>query len=170
MVQIYPIVVTMEHKKSLHSKLDFFLTCSFSIQQISCFFLGLFFYGMINIACVNAYVIYSHTCQEKRESIPPRRIFLQDVALEQICPFATEKYITKGMHLDTQFFIRSIFKTGHVEPVAAASVPSKPSRCVICPPKKDVKTKLCCISCKKTICAKHLQQVCNDCLNGCFVP
>ena len=38
MVQIYPIVVTMEHKKSFHSKFDFFLTCSFSIQQIRLFF------------------------------------------------------------------------------------------------------------------------------------
>lgn len=128
------------------------------------------FYDMVNIACVNAYVIHSHKCREKKENIPPRRTFLQDVALELIRPFATERYAMKGMHLDTLFFIRSIFKTCHDEPVAAASAPSKPSRCVICPRKKDIKTKLCCISCRRIICAKHLQQICNECLNGCFVP
>lgn len=122
------------------------------------------FYDMINIACVNAYVIHSHKCHERNESIPPRRTFLQDVALELIRPFATERLNQRGMHHGTQFFIRSIFKICGNESGVAHNVPSKPSRCVICPRKKDVKTKLCCISCKRIVCVKHMQQICSDCL------
>lgn len=58
------------------------------------------FYDMIGIACVNAYVMHRHKCHERNESIPPRRTFLQDIALKLTSASAIERLNQRGMHLD----------------------------------------------------------------------
>jgi len=51
------------------------------------------FYGMINIAAVNALVIYAHNmCKDQPEKKIRRKNFLLRIAHDMVTPFVTQQY------------------------------------------------------------------------------
>ena len=56
------------------------------------------FYGMINIAAVNALVVYAHNMRKDQPEKIKRKDFLLRIAHDLVTPFVTQRYILPTLH------------------------------------------------------------------------
>lgn len=101
------------------------------------------FYNMLDVACLNAFVLWMHLdmewCKSKSHK---RRLFLIQLATEMIY-FGKESQIAK--------------------PPEKPTGSRKRGRCHICPREIDRKCRDVCGKCQKFICREHLQNLCEKC-------
>ncbi|XP_042856157.1 uncharacterized protein LOC122242824 [Penaeus japonicus] len=124
------------------------------------------FFALLNISCVNSYVLYVHNPQNtlKRRKFIKQASFvlLQDTLKRRCQNMRLPKSLREG-----------ISKTLPETAVATPSASSQPSqtkakRCEFCPRSKDRKVKSTCSTCKKNVCSDHSKMcvTCTECENA----
>jgi hypothetical protein len=125
------------------------------------------FYGMIDNAALNAFVIFAKRVPNFGEHKKDKRQkFLKELALALNIPHARQKLEVQQTPQDVKQVIRSC----GMLPEAPSPAPStdqrhsaQRKRCYICPRSKDKKTKLICNECNNFVCEKHSKWLCNQC-------
>jgi hypothetical protein len=109
------------------------------------------FYGIINIAAVNALVIYAHNmCKVQPEKKIKRKEILPGIAHDLLTPFVTQRYklSTLPRSIKTAIVICG-FVSGSEEntmqdPKVYEAISRKRGRCHLCSKSRDAKTQFAC--------------------------
>ena len=123
------------------------------------------FYGMVNIAMNNSYIVYSHRPVNKNIL---RRKFGTALAIALCRPHANIR-LQQARYLPREVVssILSVFDLP--DPVATTSQQQKSDkrhRCKICPSSATFRGKVLCIKCQKAMCPRHTCQLCINCYNN----
>jgi hypothetical protein len=121
------------------------------------------FFRILDIAGINSQVIF---VSNNPDTKIVRRLFLRGLGLELLKPQVAKRVTTKNVP-------RSI----RLEAVRYDDIPAEilqqsssknrsSGRCIVCPRKKDKKTKCSCYKCDKFICQNHMKLICDSCLEG----
>ena len=128
------------------------------------------FYGILNAAAINAYIIHCSNQKLIGQKPPTRRQFLRDLSIDLIKPFALQRLNIPQLSRSLVTVIADVCEIPVPPPVrgqamAAAEGTSSPSRkrCVLCLAKPDRKTRFQCCACTRPICMEHCEAVCIDC-------
>ena len=118
------------------------------------------FYGMINIAAVNALVIYAHNMRKDQpEKKIKREDFLLRIADDLVTPFVTQRYKLSSLTRNTKTaivmcgFVSDSEETTMQDPEDYEAMSRKRGRCHICSRSRDVKT-----VCVQRMWTLHLQR------------
>lgn len=121
------------------------------------------FYGMVNIAVVNGYIIYSQLSGTKGIS---RKDFYKTVA-EQLCrPWVNVRLnLHRTLPRELQAMMSHVFDlpVPHMEPNRHSQKTEKRKRCYICPRDSNIKTRLLCQVCNRSVCSRHVLTTCLAC-------
>jgi hypothetical protein len=121
------------------------------------------FFDLLNISCVNSYVLYAHNPKNKLK----RRKFIKNLSL--VLLEETQKRRVQNIHL--QKGIRA--GIARLLPEAAVATTSQSlqgqaKRCTFCARSKDRKVKTVCSTCGKHVCSDHSKMIvsCTKCENA----
>jgi hypothetical protein len=125
------------------------------------------FYGMVDSAALNAFVIFIENVPNFGERKKDKRQkFLKELALALITPHASQRLEVQQTPKDVKQVIRSCGIVPEAPTPAASTTqphPGQRKRCYICPRSRDKKTKLVCNECNKFVCEEHTTRLCNQC-------
>lgn len=128
------------------------------------------FYGMVNAANVNSYIIYKENMERGgNRKIMSRKKFMLQVGKALITPWATSRLLLP-LPRSLQSLITTVCNVP--SPGSAAGSPGTSFsdssgalvRCCECPVKSDRKTRHRCNKCVRPMCPRHLYPVCGDCI------
>ncbi|XP_066958302.1 uncharacterized protein [Macrobrachium rosenbergii] len=121
------------------------------------------FYGMLNAAIINAWIIYNRMQKDRGQPEMERRIFMMKLAEDLIFPWAEDRMSFQGMHRSSQMTIKDVYSINlpHQQP---AQGNNSMKRCAFCTRKKDRKTRQQCIHCLRPVCVEHAKPICCDCI------
>lgn len=125
------------------------------------------FYGMLNIAFVNSYIIYAHNVILKGDKPLNRREFMKKLSTELSLPWMKSRLEIPNLSRRLREDIENILPqtTQEVSVEAEEEPPAKIRRyCSLCTSKKKRMSKMTCTKCKKTVCGEHKNDVCNKCI------
>lgn len=117
------------------------------------------FYGLLNVAALNAYIVYRSNSVDPVNKYTGRRKFLKDLSRQLIEPYMIQR--VSCPHLSRETRRQAARLSGVPFQEAVQNVANRRGRCVHC---KDRKTKYSCELCKKYLCLEHSKQVCEDCV------
>ena len=126
------------------------------------------FYGLLNACCINAFIIHSDNMKRSNKKPMMRRMFMRQLALQLIAPWATSRINIKSLSKPLKDIISTTFDletTRHPASVVEPSTSNAAKRCNFCPRSKDRKTKRNCLLCHKALCNEHTVPVCSLCYN-----
>ncbi|CAB3259245.1 unnamed protein product [Arctia plantaginis] len=118
------------------------------------------FYAILNIAAINANIIY----RANRNLNTKRTEFIRNLGLSLVYEHLRQRKDKTNIPL----YIRNRISSQIGEASASLSsqnIGARPVRCRDCPNKKDRKTKNACKHCGKAICKEHAVLFCSDCAN-----
>lgn len=122
-----------------------------------------FFYGILNSAIVNSYVIYVHTMIRQQKKPLSRRQFAKDLSSELMKPWLRSRLRvpTLQRHLKTK--IEEILgETATVDEDVPQGTPGR-KICSFCPSKKRRMSRNRCCKCQRFMCGDHHAKVCVNC-------
>ena len=124
------------------------------------------FFGMVNIAMVNAHILFSLRFPEKRGS---RKAFLKTAALELCTPLIHRRFQSESiLPRNLRSVMKNTLQLGNITPPALHAVGhtklDKRRRCRACPSSQDRKTNTACNRCNVPVCIAHQSVVCPACL------
>lgn len=125
------------------------------------------FYGLINIACINSYVIYSHNISKKGEKVLNRKNFMKSLSVSLTSPFMKERLQVPTLKRHLRDDISNIVSrsgSSSQQEVPEESLPKKRSYCAYCPYNIRRKANASCTKCNKVICREHNIDLCQKCL------
>lgn len=132
------------------------LSASYNVSRNSKRWPMTLFYGVLNMAAVNALIIY----RANNNSTMKRTEFIRNLGLSMIYEHLQQRKSKKNIPR----YIRQRIEKQLGEPSAyEANVPGRYVRCQDCPNKKDRKTKHFCTACAKPICMEHANFFCENC-------
>jgi len=132
------------------------------------------FYGMINIAAVNALVIYANNMRKDQpEKKIKRKYFLLRIAHDLVTPFVTQRYklSTLPRNIKTAIvlcgFVSDSEENAMQDPEDYEAISSKRRRCHVCSSSRDVKTQFVCKRRGHYVCKDHKRMIvtCDTCKN-----
>ncbi|KAF4530225.1 hypothetical protein B566_EDAN018301 [Ephemera danica] len=121
-------------------------------------------YHLINVAALNAYVMYSCT---KTENVV-RRVFLRELALSLIKPYVETRAAIPNLSKSLAGMVKKyagIADNGGNE-IGEPPAARKTARCKRCPRAKDSKTNVQCKLCKSHVCNTHRVTLCLECFEN----
>ncbi|XP_047543237.1 piggyBac transposable element-derived protein 3-like [Vanessa atalanta] len=115
------------------------------------------YYGMLNIAAINATIIF----RENQSKDTKRTDFIRNLGLALVYEHLKMRKDQKNIPI----YIRQRISSQINEPLPTPTqnAPGRYIRCGDCPNKKDRKTKYSCASCQKAICMEHATFFCKNC-------
>lgn len=116
------------------------------------------FYGALNIAGINAYVIYKNNVQTKLG----RGVFLENLGNQLLEPHTKKRFYTKNLPKTIKLRIGEIYNITDEANEAPTNLVY--GRCSYCSSKKSRKTKYRCFKCKKFMCLEHVTPACKECI------
>ncbi|XP_039280831.1 piggyBac transposable element-derived protein 4-like [Nilaparvata lugens] len=119
------------------------------------------FYGILNSACVNSYIIYKENTFLNKQTPQPRVEFLFTLAEGLMKPWLEERLQKPTLRRGIRLAIAE--QLGIDEPRHAENDNRRAGRCCICPRSRDVKTTIKCIECKMFVCKSHSLSICANC-------
>lgn len=125
------------------------------------------FYGMINIACINAYVIYCHNVSSKGEKVLSRKAFMKSLSMALTSSFMRKRLETPTLKRYLRDNIANMLPKDvpdSSEDNAGEPLPKKRVYCTYCPSKIRRKANATCNKCKKVICREHNIDICQSCI------
>ena len=131
------------------------------------------FYGLVNAANVNSYIIYKENLVRIGEKPKLRKDFLLDVGRELIRPWTKKRMAgVFGIRRNLRILAKTVFDIrseagSHPPGTSYRASKAAKVRCQACPGKTNngLKTKHRCSTCTKPICPKHSYPFCVDCGN-----
>lgn len=138
------------------------------------------FYGMINIACINSYIIQCHNLSTAGQKVVPRRNFMKTLYFQLAEPWLKTRLTKTTMPVQVKDKIRNVLlvhpstsqgqqtssaSSGHGEESSTSSAGENRKRktCGKCHYKKKRMTKSVCSKCKVSICGEHKIDFCVTC-------
>jgi len=124
------------------------------------------FYGIIDSAALNAFVIFTENVPNFREHKKEKRQkFLKELALALIIPHTRQRFEVQQTPQDVKQVIRSCGILPALSPAPSTTHrhSAQCKRCYICPISKDKKTKFICNKCNNFVCEEHSERLCNQC-------
>jgi len=124
------------------------------------------FYGIIDSAALNAFVIFTENVpnfgENKKEK---RQKFLKELALALIIPHARQRFEVQQTPQDVKQAIRScgILPAPSPAPSTNQRHSAQRKRCYICSRSKDKETKFICNKCNNFVCEEHNKRLRNHC-------
>lgn len=121
------------------------------------------FYGMLNIAGINAYVLYCYNNIKIGKKPITRREFLMELHKSLIEPWLRQRIQIKTLQSSIRKNIENLLpKT--IQDKQTTPEPAKRSMCYICPTKKRRMTTHFCNRCKQPYCSEHRASFCDKCV------
>ncbi|XP_022911999.2 piggyBac transposable element-derived protein 4-like isoform X1 [Onthophagus taurus] len=117
------------------------------------------FYGMMDIAGINSYVIYKWN--EDADKPVQRSAFLKQLSMSLVEEHLRGRMNNGRLPREIRSNIRQILKCDEEEVLQRAEGPL--GRCDYCPRAKNRKARNKCEHCKKSVCAEHRLSICVDC-------
>lgn len=118
------------------------------------------FYGLLNIAGINSYIIYKNNNIDKNI---PRKIFLEILAKQLVENHTKKRFNCNTVPRTSRLRIQEIYNISTTENVQ--NQPPTHGRCHYCSSKKSRKTRFSCYKCKKFMCLEHLSAICKECVD-----
>lgn len=133
------------------------LCASYSVSRNSKRWPMTIFYGMLNIAAINANIIF----RENQNNNTKRTEFIRNLGLALVY----EHLRLRKDQRNIPTYIRQRISSQINEPLRPSpqNAASRYVRCRDCPTKQDRKTKHACTACGKAICMEHAIFLCKDC-------
>lgn len=124
------------------------------------------FYGMVNTAAINSWVIHSENISASGGAPINRRKFMQEVAKAFIKPWAAQRLLTPTLSISLKRVISDFCKVvrERSNKVVLAASRFTVAYCKKCPPKKKRKTLFHCVRCDAAVCLSHCYALCVDCI------
>ncbi|XP_039296209.1 uncharacterized protein LOC120353426 [Nilaparvata lugens] len=120
------------------------------------------FYGLLNSAGVNSYIIYKDNMLSANQTPIPRLDFLFMLAEDLMKPWMQERLNNMAIRKSIRSAIAS--QLGVKVPVPPpGAVKPRAQRCSICPRSKDTKTTILCADCNQFSCKNHVKTVFVNC-------
>ena len=116
------------------------------------------FYGLLNIAAINSFVIFDCNSLQKRI---PRKNFLEDLGYQLVEPHVRKRTNFTGLLQTIKLRIQEIYNITKIEEEPPTA--NKNGRCFVCPSKKSRKTRFWCHRCKHFLCLEHVTPFCENC-------
>ncbi|KAK3871445.1 hypothetical protein Pcinc_023430 [Petrolisthes cinctipes] len=128
------------------------------------------FYGMLNIATLNSYIIFNENMTIMKKKNMVRRIYMQELAVVLIRPWTVQRMRNPAFPRSLKALISSVFKLpptgdGGGCPVAAETTTGA-TRCEICKGRADRKTRYRCYCYRRAVCPKHYYPICGTCVTA----
>lgn len=147
--------------------------CSrYTTQRRTCRWPLAFFYNILDISTLAAYIVYYENNKMIRKKTNERRIFMRELAEQSAMPAIEERSCNQQImrHYSTKLAIQSYFDTpiGVVQGTTDNQPRDKTGRkivlgsCFICnkqPNQKRRETRKCCIDCEKPVCDEHSKKI-----------
>ncbi|CAK1596514.1 unnamed protein product [Parnassius mnemosyne] len=127
------------------------------------------FYGILNIAFVNSYVIYCHNILAKNEKPLNRRGYMKKLSAQLSESWMKERLEAPTLPKHVRDNIANILPKPVVQNDTdnEEEPPAKKRRyCTFCTNKKKRMSKMTCVKCRKTVCGEHKNDVCFECLSN----
>lgn len=115
------------------------------------------FYGILNIAGINAQIIYRENMNMKIT----RRAFLTDLAKNLAMPHLIRRASVSSLSLELRGVIKKIAKVPTEQAIPEDGVIA--GYCAYCKTAERKRSKKRCVTCRKFICPKHTVYTCNVC-------
>lgn len=125
------------------------------------------FYGILNMAFVNSYVLYCHNIHAKKEKPLSRREYMKKLSEQLTAPWMNKRLDAPSLPRHVRSKIENIMiqPTTESQGDTEDEPPVKKRRyCSYCSCKKKRMSKMFCVKCKKTVCGEHKNDVCHECL------
>lgn len=117
------------------------------------------FYSMLNVAGINAFVIYNGN---NPESKLPRKEFLLRLSHELLNDYQKERAVCINIPRTIRMRLQQLCGI-QIEEERPVRNPGAIGRCGVCNWKKNRKTKYFCQGCAKYLCLEHVRPLCNEC-------
>ncbi|KAG6438978.1 hypothetical protein O3G_MSEX000379 [Manduca sexta] len=125
------------------------------------------FYGILNMAYINAYIIYCDNMLSKKEKPLGRRLFMKKLSNNLITPWMETRQQVPTLPTNIKEKIAGILPKRQAESLIheeGEPEPKKRKYCAFCPSKIRRMTKSICDKCKNPICGEHKSSACPKCL------
>ncbi|CAK1595330.1 unnamed protein product [Parnassius mnemosyne] len=132
------------------------LSSSYNVSRNSKRWPMTLFYGVLNMAAINACIIY----RANKNVTIKRTEFIRNLGLSMIYEHLHSRKSKK--HIPNYIRQRILKQLGEPSP-RHVNIPGRYVRCQDCPYKKDRKTKYSCNACAKPICMEHAKFICENC-------
>lgn len=135
------------------------------------------FYGMLNIAFVNSYIVYVSNNMEANKKPLSRREYIKSLHHKLVEPHMQKRILMPTLQTGLRDSLTHILNmpgssrsslTLETEEREAADNPIAKKRkiCAICPSAKRRMTKSSCYKCNKSLCGEHKLDVCHKCISS----
>nr|CAI5857770.1 unnamed protein product [Callosobruchus analis] len=121
-------------------------------------------YGMLNMACINSWIIFNHNSQRMGKKIISRKKFMIQLHEQLTRPWLERRIKLPTLQRSLKNMIGELFEIPQQENQEGSSV-TKRTTCYICPSKKRRMTALYCNNCHQAFCAEHRARCCVTCYN-----
>lgn len=120
------------------------------------------FYDMINIACINSYIIYTTNTLKLNKKPMNRYQYMIELSNCLADSWLRERLKIKTLRRDIRTDIASILNLPE-ETETADYLEKKRKTCFYCPSRKRRMTSTYCDQCKNAICGEHRGNICREC-------
>lgn len=124
------------------------------------------FYGILNIAFVNSYVIYCANMFSENKEPLSRRKFMKELHNSLTKEWMEKRLQKKSIPTSLREVITNILEPNAAnQPETSSGQPANKKRkiCAFCPSSKRRMSKTQCAKCGKTICGEHKVEACHSC-------
>lgn len=133
------------------------------------------FYWMVNVAVINANVVYTANLERTGGTkVPKRRRFRLHLARTFIRPWAQKRLSADTLprplktRISTVCNLPSVANTQYPTGQVLAQCTYRQVRCAECPRSTDRKTRIRCLKCQRPVCQSHYYPTCTKCIELVF--
>lgn len=124
------------------------------------------FFGMLNIACVNSYILYNAHKTKRRQKLISRKAYMLELYKLLVAPWLEERVKIPTLQRSLRETINQILEKTATEDrhtvLEERTATNKSNRtiCAMCPSRKRRMTTHFCSNCKKPFCSEHRGEIC----------
>lgn len=124
------------------------------------------FYGILNMAFINSYVIYTHNMFEAKLKPLSRSEYMKKLHFSLVQMQISERLEIPTLRNSVRENIASVLPHSTESSDGVCQQPKKAKRkiCAFCPSFKRRMTKSICSKCKKSLCGEHKIELCASCM------